>query len=259
MKHIVIMALLIAVLAGHTSAAGKGPEIRIIDDKISIQAESIPLSRLLRLLDQATGMTSKVPPELANRIISVRFSDLTFDAAIQKIFEGQRLDYAVITGRGIIVTRASQTLTAATAGRPPAQSPFPPPFPQQQMQDPNQFVNDNPAFLPMNNPGGASMPNPPMQMQMQQNAQPMIQTPFGPMVNPNANPAAQGNMNPQNGMPQIYPGGIQGQPMVVPQQQQVVPGLGGTLPGLNTSPTPGAIPGLSTGPPTSPAGPPRKP
>src|SRR5215471_6002827 len=72
-------------------SAGSGPDIRIIDNKVSIQAEAVPLSRLLRLLDQATGMASKVPPELANRNVSVRFANLQFDEAIQKIFEGQPL------------------------------------------------------------------------------------------------------------------------------------------------------------------------
>ena len=81
MKYALIAALLSISLLGTTFGAAKGPEIRIVDNKVSIQAEAVPLSRLLRLLDQATGMTSKVPPELANRNVSVRFSDLKLDDA----------------------------------------------------------------------------------------------------------------------------------------------------------------------------------
>src|SRR5436190_22402606 len=93
-----------ALLAGSAAAAGKAPEIQIINGKVSIQAEAVPLGRLLRLFDAATGMTSKVPPELANRNVSMRFSGLPFDAAIRKMFEGQPLDYVLIKGKGIVVT-----------------------------------------------------------------------------------------------------------------------------------------------------------
>src|SRR5262245_12164288 len=106
MKYALIALLSISLL-GTTFGAAKGPEIRIVDNKVSIQAEAVPLSRLLRLLDQATGMTSKVPPELANRNVSVRFSDLKLDDAVHKIFEGLPLDYVLIEGHGIVVTGTS--------------------------------------------------------------------------------------------------------------------------------------------------------
>src|SRR5437667_12561667 len=104
MKKVLVLGIIVIALSWNAFAASGGPDIRIIDNKVSIQAEAIPLGRLLRLLDQATGMTSKVPPELSNRNISVRVSNLTLDEAVHKIFEGQPLDYAVIQGKSIVVT-----------------------------------------------------------------------------------------------------------------------------------------------------------
>ena len=72
--------------------AGKGPEIAVIDGKVSIDAEVVPLGRLLQLFDRATGLQSTVPAALANRNLSVKFSDLSFDDAVRKIFEGQPID-----------------------------------------------------------------------------------------------------------------------------------------------------------------------
>src|SRR5262245_39178965 len=101
-------------------SAGKAPEIQIIDGKVSMQAEAVPLGRLLRLLDAATGMTSKVPPELANRNVSVRFSGLDFDTAVRKIFEGQPFDYVFVNGKGIHVTALAQASpTTVTSGPAP--------------------------------------------------------------------------------------------------------------------------------------------
>jgi hypothetical protein len=154
----------IALLAGSAAAAGKAPEIQIIDGKVSMQADTVPLGRLLRLLDSATGMTSKVPPELSNRNVSVRFTGLPFDAAIHKLFEGQPLDYVLIKGKGVVVTAlAQQTASSAVGGGP---SPFneSPQFPQA------GFVQD-PTESPVFNP------NPPVQA-VQPN---VIQSPFGPL------------------------------------------------------------------------------
>src|SRR5262245_58713981 len=185
MKTALITALLSISLSGIVFGASKGPDIRIVDDKVSIQAEAVQLSRLLKLLDQVTGMTSKVPPELANRNVSVRFSDLKIDAAVRKIFEGLPLDYVLIEGRGIVVTGTSMPATA-TAGGP---APFTPPA------APESFSEDNPPFMP-------PQANPAM------NQPAVINTPFGPRANPNAmqngmqqNGMQQNGMQ-QNGMPQ---------------------------------------------------------
>ena len=75
------------------------------------------MSRLIRLLDQATGMKSKVPPELANRNISVKFSDLNLTDGVRKIFQGQPFDYLVVEGQGIIVTGASQGIGESVVHR----------------------------------------------------------------------------------------------------------------------------------------------
>src|SRR5438093_8019438 len=109
MRHWINVIILIGTLAQTAFAAGNGPEITLIDNKISINADSISLGRLLRLLDQATGMQSKVPREFADRNISVRFSGLNIDQAVRKIFQGQPFDYVLIGGQGVVVTGSSQT------------------------------------------------------------------------------------------------------------------------------------------------------
>jgi hypothetical protein len=85
-------------------AAKTEPEVRFVDNRVSIQAEGVPLARLLHLLDKAAGITSKVPPELANLNISACFTDLDLNDAIHKIFEGQSLNYVFVEGQGVIVT-----------------------------------------------------------------------------------------------------------------------------------------------------------
>lgn len=232
------LALLTLVLAcGVTGLrAESGPDIRIIDNRVSIQAEAIPLSRLLRLLDQATGMTSKVPPELANRNVSVRFSNLSFDDAVDKIFEGQPLDYVLVAGKGIIVTGTSQTLNARNNPGPSTA----PPAPQDVFNDENQaFINNQQQQIqqqpPM--PGMAvGVPN--------QNQPAMIQTPFGAIPNPRAN---QPNTFPQNAAPMVTPG------QMTPQNP-----FNSTLPGFNSSnqlPTLQSNPSLGGTPPSQPAQP----
>ena len=187
-----------AVMAGVTFAAGKGPEIQNIDGKISMQAESVPLARLLHLLDSATGMTSKVPPELANRNMSVRFTGLPFNAAVRKIFEGQALDYVVIGGKGIIVTAVAQSVPGAPAG----QSLFAEQaaFPGQQgfAQDPDSPFGPLPTQPQQPNQQpvlGAVFPG-------AQQAPPAVVTPFGTLnpfsSNPFGTPGANTNPAPNN-------------------------------------------------------------
>jgi len=210
-------AAFIFVLLFCTAAAAKGPEIDLIDSKLSVNAEAISLGRLLQLVDQATGMKSKVPPELAIRSISVKFSGLNLDDGFRKIFQGLPLDYVVITGKGIIVTAASQT--AASPGDSSPQPYNPPPAVQPGDQP---FVQDFP-------PPQAMPFQPPQQQQQAQ--PPMVQTPFGPIPNPRAQQVPGAIPTQQNPLfPQ--PGQSLGQPIVQPQ-----PGLG--IPGAQIgSPTP---------------------
>src|SRR5438105_15692666 len=99
--------LSVCLATGATAfAAPKGPEIDLVDNKLSVNADTISLGRLLRLLDLATGMQSKVPADLANRNISVKFSGLSVSDGVRKMFQGKPFDYVVIEGQGVIVTAA---------------------------------------------------------------------------------------------------------------------------------------------------------
>jgi hypothetical protein len=211
MRKWLLSGLFCSLLASSAFAA-KGPEIELVDNKLSIDAQMIPLARLLRLLDMATGMKSKVPPELANRNISVKFSDLTLTDGVRKIFQGQPVDYALIEGQGIIVTASSQNITgtesvpAYNAGPAQPEQPLVQEFQGQQQLPP---VGIQPGI----------------QGQQQQPA--TIQTPFGPMPNPRANQAqqapntlsgpGQGNALFPNSAPQNQP-----QPVVTPAPNQPV-------------------------------------
>jgi len=165
MKNWFKSAVICAVLVTPCFGNGKGPEVDLVDNKLSIDAQAIPLGRLLRLLDSATGMKSKVPPELANRNISVTFSGLSFNDGVRKIFQGQPLDYILIQGQGIVVTAQSQTL-GASESVPPYNNPTP--------QPEQPFVQN---FQDQFQPPVAGAPG-------QQPA--TIQTPFGPVANPRA-------------------------------------------------------------------------
>ena len=213
MKKWAAAVILTGSLATGVFAAGNGPEIVVLDGKVSISVEAVSLGRLLRLLDWATGMTSKVPPELANRNISVRFSGLSFDDGVRKIFQGQPYDYVVIPGQGIIITSVSQTISGAESQPAPV---FNPPGAVEQQQP---FIDDNQPVFPqpgqafpqpgmVPTPFPAPMPNSnPFNPQQQQPA--VIQTPFGPIPNPRANQPLSPNGNaPVQQSPFGSPGGV---------------------------------------------------
>ena len=234
MKRWFGVVIFVLSLATVSIAAAKGPEVDLVDNKLSINVEAISLGRLLGLVDLATGMKSKVPPELANRNISVKFSGLSFTDGVRKIFQGQPLDYVVIGGQGVIVTAASQT---ASVGEP-----VPPYNNSPQVEQP--FVQD---FPPIPQPG---LPQP---AQPQQPA--TIQTPFGPIANPRAQQGQQGQpnapvYNPQNTLfPQPFQPGQPGQPNQQPQQPGAVVPFGSPTPFGAPSPfgTPGAAPNSPNG------------
>jgi hypothetical protein len=182
MRKWLLSGIFCGLLAAPAFAA-KGPEIELVDNKLSIDAETVPLSRLLRLLDMATGLKSKVPPELANRNISVKFSGLDLTEGVRKIFQGQPVDYAFIEGQGVIVTAPSQNLTGTetvppnNAGPSQPEQPLVQEFQQQQSLPPGGFQ-----------PGIQQQQLQQQQLQQQQQQQPAtIQTPFGPLPNPRAN------------------------------------------------------------------------
>ena len=109
-------ALCLAILVGLGSLSA-APMERVVycDNAISIDADDVTMGRLLRLLDQATGLRSSISPELAKRTISVHFSRLRVNEAFQEIFRKTELDYVHIEGEGIIVTGVSRVRTAEAA------------------------------------------------------------------------------------------------------------------------------------------------
>lgn len=198
MRYWVAPIVLAGFLAAEVFGAAKGPEIRVIDNKVSINAEAVPLGRLLQLLDRATGMQSKVPAGLANRNLSVRFADLSMDDAVRKIFEGQPLDYVVIERQGIVVTALSQT-SGAESSPAAVYSQATPQIEQQSFIEENQGIQPAQTFPPQ--PGvvqgfaGAGLPPGVPNSPFNQQQQPaVIQTPFGPIPNPRANQPVQPNM-----------------------------------------------------------------
>lgn len=217
MKSSLATLLVILAMSAGAFAAGKGPEIDLVDNKLSINAETIPLGRLLRLLDLATGMQSKVPAELANRNISVKFSGLSLEDGVRKIFQGQPLDYVVVEGRGVIVTSASQTTPVGAESAPIYNAPQAQPFSPQPVEQP--FTPDFPQ-VPVPQPGQPPIP---------QQQPPTIQTPFGPIANPRAGQP----------VPQIIPAPAPAQQSpLFPDQRLNQPGTVGGTP----TPTPFGTP-----------------
>src|SRR5437870_8295628 len=212
MKSSLATLLVILAMSAGAFAAGKGPEIDLVDNKLSIDAQTVSLGRLLRLLDLATGMQSKVPAELAERNISVKFSGLSLEDGVRKIFQGQPFDYVIVERRGVIVTSASQTQVTESApiyNAPQQQAPFTP----QPIEQP--FTPDFPAM---------AIPQP-GQPQMPQQQPAMIQTPFGPIPNPRAQP-----------VPQIIPPPAPGQQNpLFPDQRLNQPGTVGVVPSPSPS------------------------
>jgi hypothetical protein len=173
MKRAFAAALLISMVWTGAIAA-KGPQIELIDNKLSINAETVTLGQLLQLLDLATGMKSKVPAELSRRTLTVRFSGLGVSDGVRKMFQGQPFDYVVVEGQGIIVTAQSQNSpgggsdTTSTFNQAPPQIQ---PIEQNYQQQIQQFQDFGQANL---------------QLQQPQQQPPMVQTPFGPIPNPRA-------------------------------------------------------------------------
>jgi len=138
MKRNLFSSILLMVLSASLLVAGKDPEFKMVDGKVSVQAEAITLKQFLQYWDAATGMTSKVNPQLANEKISVRFEGLELNAAIRKSFQGQPWNWAIVNGKGINIIDRASAVTATSGG--PASAPVqtfidtrndpPPPQPQ---------------------------------------------------------------------------------------------------------------------------------
>ena len=130
-----------------------GPQIINKDGKISISADNITLGHLLQLWDQATGMKSTAPAELSSLRLTVHFAGLNMNDAVRSMFQGQTFGYALMQGRGIIVTApaSASTVNQAESVPPedstPAEAAQPLPAPQVQRMKP-QMAPPQPTVIP---------------------------------------------------------------------------------------------------------------
>jgi len=156
--------LAIFVAFSSSAAAEPGPQVTKLDEKVSINADGITLARLLELWDKATGMKSRVSPELANRTVSVRFSGLTVNDAVRTMFEKLPFDYVFIESRGITVTGPAQTVTASQ------------PAPVNPVAEDEMESTDRPAGEQREKPSEVLLPEP--------RPQRVMYTPFGTILDP---------------------------------------------------------------------------
>jgi len=159
MKRILAGSCLLVLLAANAFAAGKDPEFKMVDGKLSIQAEGITLKQFLQYWDAATGMTSKVNPQLANEPISVRLEGLDMNAAIRKSFQGKLWNWAIVNGKGVNVIDRATAVVATTGGASAPVQSFSdtrnePPPPQPQLTTP--FVQSGPAPAPAPTPANVT-------------------------------------------------------------------------------------------------------
>ena len=183
--------LLVALLCMTAIAHAADLDVRIVDDRISISASAVPLVELLAALDAVAGTESSVAVELRNRNVSVQFSGLSLDNALDKVFEGLGLDFLVVGGRRIMVIAVSGgpdgvtrgfsngpvTAGTSTAARPAA--PVAPMSPFQVQGFQGQAAPQNGVqprviqtpFGPIASPQNGVQPR-------------IIQTPFGPISAP---------------------------------------------------------------------------
>ena len=210
------------------------PEIEVVDGKVSMSALGMPLSRVISLLDRAMNMKSKVAPEIASRPISVRFKDLPLKDAVQKIFEGQPLNYSLIAGKGIDVSGAAVgTASAGTSFQDPL------PISQTPAQGVNQIqpaVPINPVGQPVQIAPTGAAPNP---------ANPNNPAPTGAnapppgVAAPGQLPTPIGGVNPLT-QPVTATPSVGFPPATPPPPQPTGPGTVGATPG--TIATPGTLP-----------------
>ena len=230
---ITLIALAAMVALPLATYAQETPEIRISDGKVSITALSVPIGRLLQLLDRAVGMNSQVKPELANLPVSVRFTNLELKDAVYKIFQGQQLNYLLIEGKGIRVTdRATGGGTTSTASS--NSSPF---------QDSQPIVS---SPIPIGNAQ-------PIQQPIQANVpagQPAQQAnPFGSQPPANAQPANTTSPGAAFVPGQLPPPIGASNPLVTPANTAAPPAGFPSTPAASPQPAgPGALPGATVTP-----------
>ncbi len=212
--------------------AADEPKIEVVDGRISISAQAVPLGRFLMLLDKAMGLKSEVKAGLENRNISVQFTDLDFHDAVRKIFQGQPLNYLVVEGKGIRVTDLAQQGATGSSG----------------VADTQSFIN---SPQPINSPFQVVQPAQQAQpIQINPNIQPAGANIFGSPPPPAANGNPQAPVTPPSG-PGVIPPPIGGNnPLIAPvggaaAGGNVLPGNGVPAPVL--PPAPGTLPGAAPG------------
>ena len=222
MRMLAFTAVLILLVLTGSPALADGLDIQVVDGRISIHAEAVPLGRLLGLLDRVAGTESTVPSEFENRNVSVWFQELDRRQAVRKIFEGLSLDYAVLGGDRIVVTAASRSLPIGSSIPAVAGNPVPVGVTGQPQAGTAaaQSLPGNP--FQMANPGNPNEdPNSPPGAPVQPA---IIQTPFGPLVNPRAAQPGTPLSGPGQGFP--FGAGV----------------TGAAVPGSGVSPIPGRSP-----------------
>ena len=219
MRSMISVVCLILMASTASPALAGDLDIQVIDGLVSIQADAVPLGRLLSLLDRVAGTESTVPADLASRNVSVQFQEMGLDGAIRKTFEGLALDYAVLDETRIVVTSASMVLGPGSAGSAPS-SPVSSAATPRPVRAPSQDVPVNPFQMVVPNADAGrngSTPQPPV-----------VQTPFGPLVNPRS------TQQPGSGLPgagQGFPFGGAGTPVISTQPEGSQPRIFG-----NTAP-----------------------
>jgi len=153
MKGWVEFFILAILLAAHAFASESEPRVVYFQQRVSIEAKSIPLSRLLRVWDEATGMRSSVPQDLASQTVTVNFSELPLDEAVRRTFEKLGLDYIFNEGRGIIVTGRSQEPAAPGAAETPVVN-------QRAAEEANPLPQEKPNALALKPPTPPPVPTP---------------------------------------------------------------------------------------------------
>jgi len=160
--------ILTLVVSGDGFARQKGPEVLNVDNKISIRADAIPLASLMQLWDKATGMRSIVPAWLGNEKLSVHFSGLAVNEALERIFDGKGFGYILADNQVLVDVRE------------PIESPAEP--------QPEETV----AQSDLDAQDGSEVAEPIIPEEARQKAQPRpilvptVPTPFGPVIAPPA-------------------------------------------------------------------------
>jgi hypothetical protein len=114
MKRWIPILIVLGILLLASTAIAAGPEVINRDGRISINADNVSLGELLRLWDQATGMQSSAPPELASQPLTIHFADLNINDAVRAMFNGQPFGYGLMQGSGIVVTAPAPETSEAS-------------------------------------------------------------------------------------------------------------------------------------------------